>query len=201
MDAQVGKLLDALDDTGLADDTIVVLWGDHGWHLGDHGYWTKHTNYEQANRIPLVIVAPGITQPGGVTRQLVETVDIFPTLAELAGLPAPSGPQRIDGLSLVPVLRDSAQRIRDHAYHCFPRGERMGRAIRTERHRLVEWKVPGADASTAEFELYDYQSDPAEKKNLAAGQPEVVAQLRAILARHPEAKSPPSIAPKAKPLP
>jgi len=201
VDAQIGRVLDELDRLKLADNTIIVLWGDHGWHLGDHGYWTKHTNYEQANRIPLVIVAPGITQPGGVTRQLVETVDIFPTLAELAGLPAPSGPQRIDGLSLVPVLRDSAQRIRDHAYHCFPRGERMGRAIRTERHRLVEWKVPGADASTAEFELYDYQSDPAEKKNLAAGQPEVVAQLRAILARHPEAKSPPSIAPKAKPLP
>lgn len=126
-------------------------------------------------------------------------MDIFPTLAELAGLPAPSGPQRIDGLSLVPVLRDSAQRIRDHAYHCFPRGERMGRAIRTERHRLVEWKVPGAEASTADLELYNYQNDPAETKNLAAAEPQIVAQLQTILARHPEAKTPQTNKPEVKP--
>ncbi len=187
MDAQVGRVLDELDRLKLADSTLIVLWGDHGWHLGDHGYWTKHTTYEQANRIPLIIVAPGVTRPGTVSRQLAETVDLYPTLAELAGLPAPRGPQRIDGLSLVPVLRDPTKTVRDHAYHAYPRGERMGRAIRTKRHRLVEWKKPGAAPETAEFELYDYREDPAETRNLAAAQPAVVAELRKILARHPEA--------------
>ncbi|MBX3746271.1 MAG: sulfatase [Verrucomicrobiae bacterium] len=188
VDAQIGRVLDELNRLGLRDNTIVVVWGDHGWHLGDHGFWTKHTNYEEANRIPLILSAPGVTRPGTATRQLTETVDLFPTLAELAGLPAPSGPQSIDGASLVPVLRDPAASVRDHAYHCFPRGERMGRAIRTARHRLVEWKRPGAPPETAEFELYDYQADPLETRNLATAQPEVVAQLRAILARHPEAR-------------
>ncbi len=190
VDAQIGRVLDELDRLGLAENTIVVLWGDHGWHLGDHGIWTKHTNYEQANRIPLFIVAPGIARAGSATKQLAETVDIFLTLAELAGLPAPRGPQPIDGLSLVPVLRDPAARVRDHATHCYPRGERLGRAIRTERHRLVEWKRAGASTDTAEFELYDYEADPLETKNLAAEQPEIVAQLRAILARYPEAQPP-----------
>ena len=199
VDSQIGRVLDELDRLKLSEQTIVVLWGDHGWHLGDHGYWTKHTTYEQANHIPLIIVAPGVTKPASATNQLVETVDIFPTIAELAGLPAPSGPQRIDGLSLVPVLRDSSQRIRDHAYHCFPRGERMGRAIRTEHHRLVEWKVPGAEAGTADLELYDYQNDPAETKNLAATETRIVAQLQTILARHPEAKPPQTNKPKMKP--
>jgi iduronate 2-sulfatase len=188
MDAQLGRVLDELDRLKFSDHTIIVLWGDHGWHLGDHGYWTKHTNYEQANRIPLLIVAPGVTRPGSATRQPAETVDVFPTLAELAGLPAPRGPQPIDGVSLVPVLRDPVRRVRDHAYHAYPRGERLGRAIRTERHRLVEWKRPGAPADTAEFELYDYVADPAESRNLAAEQTPVVADLRRILARHPEAK-------------
>ena len=188
VDAQIGRTLDELDRLGLADKTIIVLWGDQGYHLGDHGYWTKHTNYEQANRIPLVIVAPGVTQPGGATRQLAETVDIFPTLAELAGLPPPRGPQPIDGVSLAPVLRDPAARVRDHAYHCFPRGERMGRAVRTARYRLVEWKKIGAPADTAALELYDLQDDPLETKNLAAELPAVASQLRALLARHPEAK-------------
>lgn len=187
VDAQIGKVCRALERLDLAEDTIVILWGDHGFHLGDHGYWTKHTNYEQANRIPLVIVAPGVTAPGSSTRQLAESVDIFPTLAELAGLPAPDGPQPIDGVSLVPVLRDPATRVRDYAYHCFPRGRRIGRAIRTERYRLVEWRRPDEPPQSAELELYDYQVDPHERRNLAADRPQVVAQLRAILDEHPEA--------------
>jgi iduronate 2-sulfatase len=194
-DAQIGRVLDELDRLDLAKNTIIVLWGDHGWHLGDHGMWTKHTNYEQANRIPFFVIAPGVTKPGTSTRQLAETVDIYPTLAELAGLPKPDVPQPRDGVSLVPVLRDPAVRVRDHAYHAFPRqraGEQViGRAIRTERYRLVEWKKPGAPADTADLELYDYVADPLETKNLAATQPKVVAELRAILARHPEAKTRP----------
>ncbi len=189
VDAQIGRVLDELDRLGLADNTIVVLWGDHGWHLGDHGYWTKHTNYEQANRIPIILRAPGVSRPGSVTQQLTETVDIYPTLAELAVLPKPTGPQPIDGISLVPVLIDPWLSIRDHATHCFPRGGRLGRAIRTDRYRLVEWKRIGADTATAEFELYDYEEDPEELRNLADEKPEVVAELRAMLARQTEPKT------------
>lgn len=188
VDAQIGKVIDELDRLGLADSTLIVLWGDHGFHLGDHGIWTKHTNYEQANRIPLLISAPGIIQPNSSTLQLAESVDLFPTLAELANLPAPNGPQRIDGRSLVPVLKDPQARIRDHAFHCFPK-QTLGRAIRTERYRLVEWKKPGAAPDSAELELYDYVRDPQETKNLAIEQPEIVKQLRAILAKYPEAKA------------
>jgi iduronate 2-sulfatase len=187
MDAQVGRVLDELDRLGMAENTIVVLWGDHGYHLGDHGMWTKHTNYEQANRIPIVIVAPGVARPGGSSDSLVETVDIYPTLADLAGLPSPTGPQPIDGASLVPILKDPEATVRDHAYHCFPRGPRMGRAIRTDRYRLVEWKPIGAPAGRAEFELYDYERDLLETSNLADERPEVMKQMREILARHPEA--------------
>jgi iduronate 2-sulfatase len=149
--------------------------------------WTKHTNFEQANRIPLVVIAPGVTRPGTSTGQLAETVDLYPTLAELAGLPKPTGPIKIDGTSLVPVLKNPAARVRDHAYHCFPRTE-LGRAIRTERYRLVEWKKPGAPADTAKIELYDYATDTVESRNIATEQPAIVAQLRAILATHGEAK-------------
>lgn len=186
MDAQVGKVLDALDELDLADNTIVLLWGDHGFHLGDHSIWTKHTNYEQANRIPLLIRAPGVTRPGTHSGQLAETVDIYPTLAALAGLPAPEVPQPIDGDNLLPVLKDPSKRVSDHAYHAFPRAK-MGRAIRTERYRLVEWKRPGAPRSTAELELYDYQEDPQETKNLADSHPAIVKKLRAILDQYPEA--------------
>lgn len=188
VDAQIGKVMRSLDELGLAENTIIVLWGDHGFHLGDLGIWTKHTNYEQANRIPLIFVAPGVTRPGAVTGQLAESVDVFPTLAELAGLPAPDGPQPIDGISLLPVLRDPASRVRDHAFHVFPKGK-MGRAIRTNRYRYVEWKTPGDTPDKAEIELFDYASDPLETKNLAAELPGVVAELAATLAGYPEAIS------------
>jgi len=187
LDAQAGRVLAELEKLGLAQNTIVVLWGDHGWHLGDHGIWCKHTNYEQAARIPVLVAGPGV-KAGAKTASLVETVDIYPTLAELAGLPAPAG---LDGRSFAATLRDPAAPHRDHAIHVYPRsapGAVLGRAIRTERHRLVEWKKQGAPADTAELELYDYQTDPLETKNLAAEQPEVVAKLRALLAKHPEAK-------------
>ncbi|MGI9244723.1 MAG: sulfatase [Verrucomicrobiales bacterium] len=177
VDAQIGKVIDGLDRLGLSENTIIVLWGDHGFHLGDLGIWTKHTNYEQANRIPILICAPGVTKPGSSTKQLAESVDIFPTLAELAGLPAPAGSQRIDGESLVPVLRDPEHRVRDHAYHVYPR-RKLGRAIRTDRYRLVEWGD--------EYELYDYLLDPLESENHAPARPEVVAELKEILARYPQ---------------
>lgn len=184
MDAQLGKVLDVLDETGLAANTIIVLWGDHGWHLGDHGMWCKHSNYEQAARIPLVVVAPGL-KAGAASDALVESVDLYPTLCELAGLPAPGG---LDGASFLPQLRDPAAPGKEAVLHVYPRGPRLGRALRTARHRLVEWKPPGAPAEAAELELYDYEADPGETRNLAAAQPETVATLRALLARYPEAR-------------
>jgi iduronate 2-sulfatase len=182
MDAQLGRVLAALDEHGLAQNTIIVLWGDHGWHLGDHGQWCKHSNYEQAARIPLIVVAPGATQPGTSTAALVESVDLYPTLCELAGL---TPPEALDGESLVATLRDPDTGGEEAAFHVYPRGERLGRAVRTAQYRLVEWKKPGAPAARAEHELYDYQNDPGETKNLAAERPEVVAELQAILDRQP----------------
>lgn len=192
MDAQLGRVLDELDRLELADRTIIVVWGDHGWHLGDHGMWCKHTNYEEANRIPLLIVAPGLARPGSRTTALAETVDLYPTLLELAGLPAGAATQGLDGHSLVPVLRDPALPGKEAVFHAYPRSPRgrplIGRAVRTAQHRLVEWKVPGAAPGTADLELYDYANDPGETRNLAAQQPEVVARLRALLAAQPEAR-------------
>lgn len=187
MDAQLGLVLDELERLKLSEKTIVVLWGDHGFHLGDLGIWTKHTNYEQAVRIPIMIAAPGVSRPNSVTQALAETVDIYPTLVALAGLPEPSRSQKIDGANLTPVLRDPQKTVRDHAYHAYPRGKRIGRAIRTDRYRLVEWKVPGEPTKTAKFELYDYANDPIETKNIASSEPEVLKRLQAMLAQHPEA--------------
>jgi iduronate 2-sulfatase len=189
-DAQIGRVLDELAASGFASNTIVVLWGDHGWHLGDHGAWAKHDNYEHATRLPLLIRAPGVTTAGSASTALVESVDIFPTLCDLAGLPQP---KELDGTSFLGVLKNPKASTKEAVFHVYPRspkgmGAILGRAVRTERYRLVEWKKPGGDAASAIFELYDYQTDPDETKNLAAEKPEVVAQLRAILAKQPEAK-------------
>jgi iduronate 2-sulfatase len=194
MDAQLGRVLDELDRLGLADNTIIALWGDHGWHLGDHGIWCKHTNYEQANHIPLIITAPRVTKPRSRSDALVETVDLYPTLCALARLPAPAVPQTLDGTSLVPILqRKMFAKKKEAVFHAYPRSPRdrgnlIGRAVRTERYRLVEWKRPGAPADTADLELYDYKTDPEEIENLARKKSKVVAKLRAILAKQPEAR-------------
>lgn len=185
VDAQIGKVISELDRLSLSDNTIIVLWGDHGFHLGDLGIWTKHTNYEQANRIPILITAPGVTKPNSSTKQLAESVDIFPTLAVLAGLPAPNGPQPIDGVNLVPVLKNSEVRVRNHAFHAYPR-QKLGRAIRTERYRLVEWKKWSWPDSAIEYELYDYQAGRVEARNVADQRPRVLSKLKSILAKYPE---------------
>lgn len=125
-----------------------------------------------------------MTTPGSATKQPAESVDIYPTLAELADLQPPSGPQPINGVSLVPVLMDPAVRVRDHAYHAYPR-KKLGRAIRTERYRLVEWRSLDRPKDKAEYELYDYESDPLERKNLAADQPNVLRKLKQTLGTYP----------------
>jgi len=183
MDAQMGKVLDELKKLDLEKNTIVVLWGDHGWHLGDHGMWCKHTNYEQAVRIPLLIAAPGAPSMRSVA--FVETVDLYPTIAELAGIPPRDG---LDGKSLAKHLFDPQHLHRTHVVHVYPRKDLLGRALRNERYRLVEWKKPGAAVSTAEYELYDYLTDPGETKNLAQSQPDMVKTLAALLHQMPDAK-------------
>ncbi len=188
-DTQIGRVLDALDSLQLDKNTIIVLWGDHGWHLGDHGMWAKHTNYEQATHIPFLVVAPG-AQKNARTTALVESVDVYPTLCELAGLKVPT---KFDGKSFAATLRDVKQPTKEYIQHVYPRstpdkGQVIGRSIRNARYRLVEWKAPGKPSDTADIELYDYQADPLEKKNIATEKPDVVAQMRSILAGLPEAK-------------
>jgi arylsulfatase A-like enzyme len=183
VDAQIGKILDSLEAAGIADKTIVVLWGDHGWHLGDHGMWCKHTNFEQATRSPLIIVpaASGNKRPGGKSTSPVEFLDIFPTLCELAGIPAPAA---IQGTSLCPVLADPSAKVKPFAVSQYPRGngsrEVVGYAFRDERYRYVRWVPAGGPATDTEAEeLYDYATDPLETRNLA-GDPAAAGALAAM---------------------
>lgn len=186
MDAQLGRVLDEIENLGLDEKTIIVLWGDHGWHLGDHGSWTKHSNYEQSNRIPIIVHAPGVAKANRGTGQLAETVDIYTTLSSLAGLPKPSGPQPIDGVDLTPVLKNPNARVRDYAYHAYNKRTHLGRAIRNDRYRLVEWTPH--NGGEIEYELYDYVNDPLEKKNWAKSKPKIVERMKKLLAQEPGAK-------------
>jgi len=176
IDTLVGQLLDELKALGLDKDTVIVLWGDHGWHLGDHGLWCKHTNFEQATRSPLIIADPAL--PGAKkTVSPSEFVDLFPTLCELAGVPVPGN---LDGTSLVPVLKDPKATVKEYAVSQWPRGKTMGYAIRDGRYRYVEWftrlnSTQPYDSDKIEGrELYDYEKDPLETRNLV-GDPEYKA--------------------------
>ncbi|WP_339864298.1 sulfatase [uncultured Algoriphagus sp.] len=187
MDAQVGKVLSELERLGMDENTIVVLWGDHGWHLGDHGIWTKHTNYEQANRIPVIFRVPGVTESGTSSKQFVETVDIFPTLASLAGLARPIGPQPIDGIDLSPTLKEGKMLKKDHAYHAYMRGGYLGEAIRTDRYRMVRWTHLREADKPVIFELYDYSRDPLETENIAENNQDLIDNLVEKLDQYPKA--------------
>lgn len=170
IDAQVGRLLKKMDELGLAENTIVVLWGDHGWHLGDHGMFCKHTNYEQAVRSPLIFAAPKQKAKGTQTESPSEFVDIFPTLCELAGLPVPA---TVEGRSLVPVLDDPAALVREAALEQYPRdNNKMGYSLRDKRYRYIKWVrmdyYGGERAGPMDaHELYDYEKDPLETVNQA----------------------------------
>ena len=178
IDAQIGRLLDELDSLGLRDRTIVCLWGDHGWHLGDHGLWCKHSNFENATRAPLIVCAPGAKAPGRKTEALVEFVDIYPTLAQLAGLPLPDA---LEGASFAPLLDDPSRPGKRAALSQYPRGTAMGRSMRTDRYRFTLWQDRRADKRTLAMELYDHQDDPEEDDNLAV-QPEHAALLKRLSA-------------------
>jgi arylsulfatase A-like enzyme len=179
-DACAGRVLAALDRLGLAGDTVVVVLGDHGYQMGEMGSWGhKHTNYEVSTRAPLLVAAPGRKGNGAGTRSLAEFLDLYPTLADLAGLPRPP---HLTGVSLRPVLDDPAAAVRDAAFSEIQRGQRLGRAVRTDRHRYVEWTGPAG--AVVGRELYDHAADPAETVNLAArpDQAATVAGLSAKLA-------------------
>ena len=169
MDAQVGRVLATLEETGLAKNTIVVFCSDHGWHLGEHGFWQKMSLHEESARIPLMIAGPGID--AGTTSSLVEQIDLYPTLAKLAGLDVPA---HCSGISLVGVMRDKSAMVRDAAY-CI-RG-RNGRLLRTDRWAYMDY---GKD----QRELYDMQNDSKQFANLAndPAHADTVARLRKQLA-------------------
>lgn len=189
MDAQVGRLLDALDRLKLRDNTIVVFFSDHGYHLGAHGLWQKSDLFEGSARVPLIIADPRRKTAGRVATSPAELVDLYPTLADLCGLPAPS---HLQGLSLAPVLNGPDRRIREHAltvtvsrgyqtHRELPRPKEktiMGYTLRTPRHRYTEWNAGEYGA-----ELYDYQTDPDEYTNLAlsAEHEALVKRLRGAL--------------------
>ena len=204
-DAQVGRLLDALDKEGLAGNTVIVLWGDHGWQLGEHGLWHKHTNFEIATRAPLLLSVPGQKTFGRKCDAPVEFVDVYPTLADLCGLPAPAG---LDGVSLKSFVEDPAAPMKKAAISQYPRGGAvtgnrplMGYSIRDAHWRLTVWRDRG-DGSIAATELYDEQNDPAETKNLAGANPDVVARLRQLLPPLPSfgsAKKESAAGPSSKP--
>jgi uncharacterized sulfatase len=166
-------VLDALGRLQLRERTIVVFSSDHGFHLGEKGKWSKHGSlFEVGLRVPLVIAGPGI-DAGGVSPRVVELVDLFPTLVELAGLPLPAG---LEGQSLVPLLREPHAAWEQPARS--ETSDPEGRSLRTERWRYSEW--PGAEGGAL---LFDEEIDPGEERNLA-GEPdqrERIAELRARL--------------------
>lgn len=194
MDAQLGRVLDALQEQGLADNTVVIFWGDHGWHLGDHGMWCKHSNYEQATRAALVMRVPGQKAAGKPTDALVEFVDIYPTLADVCGLPRPEG---VEGHSFAPLLDEPKRPWKAAVFSQYPRGSKetgplMGYAVRTDRYRYVEWRKRNGTEVVAR-ELYDYQADPGEDRNVA-GDPankEIVDKLAKQLAAGWQGNAPP----------
>jgi len=163
IDAQVGRLLDALAETGLAQNTAVVLWGDHGYYMGEHGWWGgKHNNYEGATRAPLIVAVPGQTNQGARCNALVEFVDIYPSLAEICALPKPDG---TEGQSLKPLLDNPQGAIKDSGCSWYPKGGYQGVAMRTGDWRYVEWRKAGEPNV---YELYDHRTDPQENENVAA---------------------------------
>jgi arylsulfatase A-like enzyme len=183
-DANVGLLMAALEESGALENTIVCLWGDHGWHLGEHGHWGKVTNYEDAARAPLIISAPGFEGGNRVTK-LTEFLDVYPTLCELVGLPIPT---HAEGKSLVPLMRGEDVTLHEAALTqmSHSRGENatMGWSIRTPHYRYIEWRSADFSANKAIFgnraqaaELYNYETDPLERENLA-GKTEHAAVLK-----------------------
>ncbi len=180
-DAQVGKVLDELERLGLRKNTIVVLWGDHGWKLGEHEAWTKHSNMEIDTHAPLLMSAPGMKSAGTHSKALVELVDIYPTLVELAGLPLPA---HLEGTSFKPLLDNPQLSWKAGAFSQYPRSAAvaggkaiMGYSMVNERYRITQWVLRADLSKVVAVELYDHQSDPQENQNIAQ-KPENAALLK-----------------------
>lgn len=171
-DAQVGRILDTLEATGLSENTVVIFTSDHGYHMGEHGHWQKTTLFENAARVPLIVAGPGVESAGQATSALTEMIDFYPTLADLCDLPAP---RYLAGVSLAPVLTDVRGETREAALTQFA----SGYSIRTTRYRFTSWGTDGADGE----ELYDHQADPQELSNLASNpaHAETARRLRELL--------------------
>ena len=183
VDWNIGRVLDALDQLKLADNTIIVFFGDHGYHLGEKGKWSKHGSlFEVGARVPLIICLPGAN--GQVCKRTVEFVDLYPTLTELCGLPQPAG---LEGQSLAPLLADPQAAWSHPALTVANSRSGLGKSIRTERWRYSEW-----DDGRAGAVLFDHDQDPHEMKNLAADPryAETVTELKSQLTRNLPARSP-----------
>jgi arylsulfatase A-like enzyme len=170
-DAQVGRVMAELDRLGLRDNTIVVLWGDHGWKLGEHSGWGKHTNVENDTNAPLILSAPNMKAKGTHSTALVEFVDIYPTLSDLAGLSIPS---TVEGLSFKPLLDNPNLPWKKAAFSQYPRatgktgaGALMGYSMRTARYRFTVWVARKDHSKVDAIELYDHETDPQENVNIA----------------------------------
>ncbi len=176
VDAQVGRLLDTLDELGIRQHTVVILWGDHGWNLREHGLWCKHCNFNTSLQAPLIISAPGFKQ-GERSNGLSEFVDIYPTLCELTGLPVPD---HCDGKSLAPQMQNNLASGKKHVFSRFHNGE----SVRTDRYLYTEWR--NNDGNVHARMLYDHEIDPRENINIAElpEQAERVAALHAVLNQH-----------------
>ncbi len=179
MDEQLGHVLQALERLGLRENTVIVLWGDHGWHLGEKGMWAKGTLFDVSARAPLIIVDPRKKTGGEGCPRTVEFVDIYPTLVELCGLDLPPG---LEGKSLVPLLVDPSAPWNKPAFCLVAREDWLGRSVRTERWCYTEW-----DEGRRGVERYDLQTDPRELKNVAQD-PEragVIVELKELLRTSP----------------
>jgi iduronate 2-sulfatase len=192
LDAQLGKVTAALEKEGLLDSTLIVFWGDHGYHIGEHSLWAKTSNFELDAHVPLIVVAPQSKHAGASTDALVEMVDLFPTITALCAVPDAPG---LDGVSLVPVLNDPKAKIKDAAYTQFPRPaypdrtprgrpEVMGVSVRTSTLRYTEWRDYD-NGSVVASELYDHTRDEAEMNNVIAtpADPAALEQARQLLLR------------------
>ncbi len=168
VDAQIGRILDELERLGLRENTIIMLWSDHAQKLGDYNAWSKHTNFEVDTRVPMIVSMPGVKSANQRTSAIVENMDIYPSLCDLAGLPIP---KHCEGLSVKPLLAQLDMPWKKGAFSLFPRnvkGEQiLGRSIRTDRWRYVEWKKVATGEITAR-ELYDHKYDPGETVNIAS---------------------------------
>ena len=190
VDSLIGRLLKQLEASGLAENTVVCLWGDHGFHLGEQGLWTKANNYELSARVPLLFRYPEKIKAGKRSGALVELVDVYPTLARFCGLKAPPG---LEGISLTPLMQKPGLTWKSAAFTQYPRswkshrhrgpGDVMGYAVRTDTHRYVEWRE-GMEGKVLHRELYDHRNDPQEMKNVAAlkKNAEIVSGLSEVLA-------------------